>query len=59
MSVALNTSNQAENHEVVKLINFHPATEEVYEVDGHEESDSADNQFTDDAVVDVPETESM
>jgi hypothetical protein len=52
-----NISNHVEHLEIaVPLINVDPATEEVLEVDGHEETDDIDNQVTDDVVVGIPET---
>ena len=50
-------SNHVEHPEIaVPLIDVDPGTEEVLEVDGHEETDDVNNQVTDDAVVGVPET---
>ena len=47
--------NQGAHTEAATLVNFHPATEKVFEA-GHDEAGSANNQVTDDVVVEVPET---
>ena len=50
-------SNQAEHPEIeVPLIAVDSTTEEVREVEGHDETHDVNNQVTDDVVVSVPET---
>ena len=50
-----NVPNQGEHIEAATLVNFHPATEEVFEA-GHDEAGNVNNQVTDDVAVDAPES---